>query len=229
MALKDLIADKSALTEEAIEGIVSAHIHYYLDTGEIGFKPDGQSLSNERKILVYLTAIHGWRYVTDNPPDTPTKPANLSDALGIPGGTLRPTLKSLKDSHLITADGGEYAIQTSRLSAIASTVNGEKKTKGNKRTAKSARGKVKKKKTASRKPASKITSRLQEWIKEGYFGRERTLQDVHTRFHEKGIIVQKTSLSGPLLQAVQEGHLKRKKLSIDGKNVWTYLSATEKD
>ena len=104
MALKDLVAKKSEIAESVIEGIVSKYVRYYTDTLEIGFTPDGAALSGEKKALVYLVAILGWRYVTDEPPAIPTKPADLEKALGIPGGSLRPFLKEVsRTAHLIAS------------------------------------------------------------------------------------------------------------------------------
>jgi hypothetical protein len=76
MPLKDLVAKKSEIAEAVIEAIVSKYVRYYTDTLEIGFTPDGGGLSGEKKVLVYLVALLGWRYVTDSTPEVSTKPAD---------------------------------------------------------------------------------------------------------------------------------------------------------
>src|SRR5471030_1475389 len=111
MALKDLVAKKSEIAESVIEGIVSKYVRYYTDTLEIGFTPEGAGLTDEKKTLVYLVAIMGWRYVTDEPPAISTKPADLESVIGIPGGSMRRILKVLKDAHLIASHADGYAVR----------------------------------------------------------------------------------------------------------------------
>lgn len=225
MALKDLVAKKSEIAESVIEGIVSKYVRYYTDTLEIGFTPDGAALSGEKKVLVYLVAIMGWRYVTDKPPAILTKPADLEKALGIPGGTLRPMLKSLKDSHLIAPSGEGYSVREGNLEAIASTIAGEKKP-ARRKVAVAAAPKGKGDAKASRRSTGNpISSNIDAWIKDGFFQSPRTLHAVHHRLHEHGVIARQTSVSGPLLKAVQQRRMKRQKIVESGKEVWAYVVA----
>jgi hypothetical protein len=222
MALKDLVAKKSEIAESVIEGIVSKYVRYYTDTLEIGFTPDGAALSGEKKVLVYLVAILGWRYVTDELPATPTKPADLEKALGIPGGSLRPMLKSLKDSHLIAPSGEGYSVREGNLEAIAAAIAGEKKP-ARRKIAVAVAPKVKSDgKAARRSTGNPIASNIDAWIKDGFFDNPRTLHAAHHRLHEHGVIARQTSVSGPLLKAVQQRRLKRQKMMENGKEVWAY-------
>jgi hypothetical protein len=223
MALKDLVAKKSEVAESVIEMIVSKYVRYYTDTLEIGFTPDGAELSGEKKILIYLVAILGWRYVSDAAPQVSTKPADLERALGIAGGTLRPLLKSLKDGHLIASSADGYAVREGNLEAIAATISGERRPP--RRTA-NATPKMDNSKLngsrAKRSSGSPVSFKLEAWFKESFFQTPRTLNAVHKRLHEHGVIVPQTSVSGPLLRAVQQGRLQRQKISEDGKEVWAY-------
>lgn len=90
MPLKDLVAKKSEIAESVIEAIVSKYVRYYTDALEIGLTPDGTRLSGENKVLVYLVALLGWRYVTDAAPEISTKPADLEKVLGIPAERFAP-------------------------------------------------------------------------------------------------------------------------------------------
>lgn len=228
MALKDLVADKAALTEETIEDIVGNYVRYDAVSGEIVFTPAGIALKNDKKVLVHLTAILGWPYVTDKPPTTATRPADLAAALGIPGGTLRPILKALKDVHLIAANDGSYMVRSANLDAIASIVRGSAKLPAAKRLGKSKSVPARSKNaTPTKKASGRSTTKIVSWIKEGYFNDWRTLKDVHQRLHEHGVIVELTSVSGPLLRAVQGGLLARKKMEVAGKTVWAYRSAED--
>jgi hypothetical protein len=223
MALKDLVAKKSEIAESVIEGIVSKYVRYYTDTLEIGFTPEGAALGGEKKVLVYLVAILGWQYVTNEPPAIPTKPADLEKALGIPGGTLRPMLKSLKDSHLIAPSGDGYSVREGNLEAIASTIAGEKKPARRKVAVAAAPKNKGEGKAARRSTGNPISSNIDAWIKDGFFKSPRTLHAVHHRLHEHGVIARQTSVSGPLLKAVQQRRMKRQKIMEGGKEVWAYV------
>jgi hypothetical protein len=110
-----------------IEAIVSKYVRYYTDSLELGFTPESAELNSENKVLVYLVALLGWRYVIESPPVISTKPADLEKPLGIAGGTLRPLLKNLKDAHLIAPSAEGYTVREGNLEAISAAINGEKK------------------------------------------------------------------------------------------------------
>lgn len=221
MSLRDLVAKKSDIAESVIEAIVSKYVRYYVDTLEIGFTPECASLSSESKVLAYLVAILGWQYVTDKPPSISTKPADLERVLGIPGGTLRPLLKNLKEAHLIARSDDGYNVREGNLEAVAAAVNGEKKT-ARRKTAKPT-SKVKTKAAANKSTSGNpISSKLDKWVTDGFFKTPRTLKSVHERFHEQGVIAPQTSVSGPLLRAVKQGRLGRRKIFENGKAIWAY-------
>lgn len=220
MALKDLVAKRSDISEAVIEKIVSGRVRYYSDTYEIGFTPAGGALSHANKVLVYLVALTGWQYVDNDPPIVATKPADLEAALGIHGGTLRPILKNLKDAHLIASGPTGYSVREGNLEAIEAAISGEKKPA---MTAK-RKGRVNNKekpesKSARASAGTSVAAYVATWINEGFFNQPQTLNAVHERLHEHGMIVANTAVSTPLLRAVQKKLLRRKK-SDDGK--WTY-------
>ncbi|MCF2872677.1 hypothetical protein L0664_16515 [Octadecabacter sp. G9-8] len=235
MSLKDLVADASKLTEEAIEGIVTDFVRYDPTAQVVVFTPLGGELGNEQKILVYLVALLGWKFVIDDPKAVSTKPADLERELGIHGGTLRPVLKKLKDGHLVSAPEGHYQVQSANLDSVAQVVNGGKVATKNR-----SKGSTQpKKKPVAQNDASKpnakeqvakkvkgsvgdLRGKLEEWIAEGYFDEAKTIGDVESRFHEKAIIAKQSSLSGLLLRVVRDGLLERKKRDVNGKLLWTY-------
>ena len=118
MALKELVAKKAALTEDAIEVIVSPYIRYDVEMQELALTLAGGKLSKKSKILVYLVALQGWQFVTDAAIPKDAKPADLERALGIVGNTLRPILKELAHSHLIVARDGRYSVGVASLEAV---------------------------------------------------------------------------------------------------------------
>ncbi|WP_398484538.1 hypothetical protein [Tardiphaga sp.] len=222
MALKDLVAKKSEVDEAVIEAIVSKYVRYYTDTVEIGFTPECASLSGESKLLVYLVALLGWQYVTDSVPETSTKPADLEKVLGIPGNTLRPILKTLKDAHLIAPGALGYNAREGNLEDIAAAISGERKT-ARRKVALGAPAKSKASTNSTRRStANAISSNIDAFIDDGFFDSTRTLRAVHEKLHERGVIARQTSVSGPLLRAVQQKRLKRQKVMEDNKEVWAY-------
>lgn len=236
MALKDLVADSSKLTEAAIENIVADYVRYDPGTYEVVLTPAGLSLGNDAKVLVLLVAISGWQYVTDELRPVDTRPSVLEQMTGIVGGTLRPVLKKLKDANLVVITGDGYAVRAANLDAIGRVVAGERQIKSSSsgrskrapsenregladQTGAKAEGKER------RKTGVPITSSLVRLLDAGFFSEERTLSQVVARLHEMAIIAKGTSLSGPIADLVREGRLTRKKVTEGNKDVWGYRSA----
>jgi len=124
MALKDLIAEKGALDEVAIERIVSPYVRYDVEAREIHFMPAFAALSNKAKILVYLVALQGWRFVADEAMQVDARPSDIEAATGIPGGSVRPTLSALAESHHLTERDGRYSVRSTSLSVVEAELNG---------------------------------------------------------------------------------------------------------
>jgi len=239
VALKDLVAQRAALTEAAIEDVISEYIRYDVDEREVVFTPAFAGLSNKAKILVFLTAQEGWQFVVEDQDRSPLKPADLEEHLGIPGGTLRPTLKDLKDRHLISAKGGAYSVRAASLEAIKSELNGDggsakpksrKRKKAQPSPATSGETGDEGTKSAGAKKGAKTSSngaseRFAGWVGDGFFDQEKTLKDVQDKFHEVGMIVARTSIPTYLLKAVRAGTLKRTKKKVGNKDVWVYQTA----
>ncbi|TPN62578.1 hypothetical protein FJ986_25405 [Mesorhizobium sp. B1-1-1] len=240
MALKDLVADRSKLTEAAIEEIVRDYIRYDPGTYDVVLTPAGLALSNDSKVLVVLVAIAGWQYVVDEVRAVDTKPAALEHMTGIAGGTLRPTLKKLKDAHLVVSTSDGYAIRVANLDAIGRVIEGEKAVakSGPRKSKRTAAGEEESTTNGAdsslgsriskgrRKTGVPIRSSLGQLVDNGFFAEERTLGQVVTRLHEMAIIAKTTSLSGPIAEMVRSGKLARKKVTEGGKDVWSYRSAS---
>jgi hypothetical protein len=245
MALKDLVAPKSALAEDAIEAMVKDYVRYDTDRHEIAFTPAAAALSNKAKVLLYLVALQGWSFVTDEAIAAEAKPGSIEEHIGIHGGTLRPLLKDLKDRHLIAVKAGKYSVRASSLAAIKREFDGaaapptRKMTKPKRASArakesageqsakavggKSAnRGKPRK---SSGNKGGNLSEQFNAWIDDGFFEQPRTIADVQKRFHQRAIIVPITSMPVYLLRAVRAGRLQRERQDVNGKQVWTYRKA----
>lgn len=247
MALKDLVAQKSALDEAAIEAIVSNYVRYDPDEREITFTPEFASLGNKGKVLVYLVAIQGWPFILDEAVSVETKPADLEEKLGIPGGSLRPLLKDLKERHLVVSKGAGYSVRSSNLGSISrelaarvgttpAPTRKRKAAKGPKASAvapaaadtapedgdapeKPAPRGPKKRRSAS---GGDLGQTFKGWIAEGFFDKPKTMADVKARFHREAILIPVTSIPKYLLAAVREKSLSRSKEDVKGKQLWVY-------
>ena len=252
MSLKDLTVDKGALDEAAIERIVSAYVRYDIEAKEIIFMPAFANLSNKAKILVYLVAIQGWKFVVDEPMSEAARPAAIETATGIPGGSLRPTLRGLCESHVLAEKDSRYSVRGTSFPLIEAELNGgddeaavlrsrpapRKPKPSTAKTADddevvsdldaeedSATGEKDEKR--SRKVGAKtrnVAATFDRWIDDGWFDQQRTLSEVHRHFRKVGIMVPQTSLSGRLLSAVQNGRLVRDEIEANGKTVWAYTT-----
>lgn len=241
MALKDLIASKAALTEEAVEGMIKDYVRFDLEEKEIAFLPAATQLTARRKVLVYLVALQGWPIVAKGQ-DIPTaaKPAHIGERVGIQGGTLRPLLKELKDRNLIAQKSGAYSVRAASLADIKAEVDGKgsaRKLPTPKRVAKPREketpgepkvvgGGPRAKRRAPSGKSGDLTAKFNGWIVDGFFKNSRTLADVQARFHEQGEILPQTSVPKYLLAAVRASppRLARTRADVDGKKVWVYSS-----
>ena len=236
--MKDLVAAKSEVTEEAVETIVKDYVRYDVDEHEVTFTPEFAGLSNRAKVLVYLTSLQGWPFVTKEAVPTEAKPAEVGEQVGIPGGSLRPILKELKDRHLIANKAGAYSVRPSGLEAVRRELEGGKATTlqtGGRRRPKKRTTTVAKDETASpddrkasegkRRPRSasrEVKAAFEELMEGGFFDDGRTLAQLKKKFHEAAVIIPSTSLPKYLLGAVRGKRLDRKKENVDGKLIYVY-------
>lgn len=248
MALKDLIADKNALDEAAIERIVGSYVRYDIEGKEITFMPAFAGLSNRTKILVYLVALQGWKFVSDDPIPSDARPADIEVTTGIPGGSLRPTLRGLCESHVLSERDSRYSVRGTSLQAIEAELNAGRdddvvrqvrsSPRRRSRTARAVKDTVGDGQQAdiddegedsrtkrTRRVGAKtgnIAATFDRWIDEGYFDKPRTLSDVQQRFRKEAMMIPQTSLPGYFLAAVRKGRLKRDEMEVGSRTVWGY-------
>lgn len=240
MALKDLVAEAAELTEEAIERIVKDYVRYDVGRKSIVLMPPASSLSNRAKVLVYLTALNGWPFVTDDPVARDARPSELETVLGIPGGSLRPILRELAERHFLSDHDGRYSVRATTFPAIDAVLSGEAPSLSRAKTA----GKRKRRaadaatndepidaneldeqhtRSSRRSGTAGMGHKFQNLIDSGFFDEPRTLSDVHKQFRKEGLIVPQTSFPKYLLGAIRSGRLERDEAEVDGKTVWVYL------
>jgi hypothetical protein len=238
MALKDLIADSAALTEKAIEDIIAPYISYDPKMKQISFTAKAKNLPSKHKIVLYLVALHGWPFVTDESLPTTAKPADLEEALGIRGGTLRPILKSLKEAHYLIAKGSRYGVQAASLNEIKAMLAGEtsssravpsksgrRKDTSTKNETDSAGKDGSKGKRKTHAKGVDLGAMFRGWIADGYFKQKRSMKDVKQKFRQKGVMVENTTLPTYFLAALRDDLLEREQAEVDGRKVWVYWQA----
>ncbi|MGH6718912.1 MAG: hypothetical protein ACREER_06300 [Alphaproteobacteria bacterium] len=220
MALKDLVAEKGTLDEAAIERIVSPYVRYDVKAKEITFMQAFAGLSNKAKILVYLAALQGWKFVTDDSISSDARPADIEAATGIRGGSLRPTLRGLCEGHVLSERDSRYSVRPASFPAIEAGLKGSDQDVVIRRARPSPRkasrtardttddaGNVEDVQidngTATESAGAKrvrklgrktrnIAATFERWIDEGYFDEPRTLADVQRRFRKNAIMVPQT-------------------------------------
>jgi hypothetical protein len=236
MALKDLIADQGKIAEETIEKIVGPYVRFDIGAKKVVWLPQSGALSNEARVLLFLVAYAGWQYILDETYTPPTKPSDLENELGIPGGTLRPLLMKLKDSHLLKVSDGNYRVQLANIGAIESALAGAPLGKSERRPTKTAKvrpGREERnpgEKTPSKRDKPKpnqLKDLLTQWISDGFFDEPKGLGPLRDRYLEHAVIAKQTSLSGLMLDAVRQGLLTRVKANVGGKEIWVYKSKSK--
>src|SRR5437868_5263870 len=126
MALKDHVTDSAKLSEEEIEGIVADFIKYDPTNKAIVFLPKTHELSVEKKILLHLVALRGWRFIVrENPPAADASPREIERVTGVRGGTLRPMLRALVQSRMLDSRKGRYEIAAHNLGRVRDTMAGK--------------------------------------------------------------------------------------------------------
>ena len=210
--------------------------------------PAYAGLANRLKILVYLVALQGWKFVTDEPIPGDARPADIETATGIPGGSLRPTLRELSENHVLTERDSRYSVRGTGLGEIEGHLKGGEEDVAVRRMRSSPRRKGRKVRAATdgtkdqsdaeidqeaepsgakraRKASAKtgnIASTFDGWIDAGYFDEPRTLAEVQKRFRQQAMMVPQTSLPSYFIGAVRKGRLKRDEVVVGGKTVWGY-------
>jgi hypothetical protein len=235
MALKDLIASKAALAEDAIEEIIGEFARYDPDHRVIIFTPEAHRLSNKARVLIYLVALQGWPFILDDAVPVDAKPGEIEEHTGIPGGTLRPTLKELKDRSVIIERGGRYSIRAVALQAIKAELAGSASNSGSKKSPRKSRSAPVEdnaleegttatldEKRARRSKTGNLQEQFDLLVDGNFFDKPKSLADVQKQFHKKALIVPQTSLPPYLLRAVRSERLDRDKADVNGRHVWVY-------
>jgi len=228
--LKDLIIDVSKASEDAIEGVVTGYVMYDPKAHIVHLLPDATHLGLRAKVLLFLTAILGWTFVTEEVIPTSATPSEIERQIGIPGGSIRPTLRSLRDEKMIVQDSdGRYRLPTHSLTKVRGYIRKEDPAKLLDTPVEAEKdGPTKDDSTrTSRKsrkqgPGSDIAGAIDELIGGGWFDQDKTLGEFREELEVRGISRPSTHLSPALVRAVRSKKLQRSRIGRDGSMVYAY-------
>lgn len=110
MALRDLIVQKKHITEELLEDVLKTYVRLVEEDQEVVLLPATEKLLIKQKVLLYLAGVYAWDLLLSHEKNTPLKNSDIEQALGVEGNTLRPILKTFRDSQLIEQVGDGVVI-----------------------------------------------------------------------------------------------------------------------
>ncbi len=112
MSLRDLLVTEQKVTEEQLGRVLAGYVLLAEDTRRPILTPVGVRLPGRLKVLLVLATQHAWRFVRPGEErDTSLPIAAIAEFSGLPGNTLRPILKDLKDAHILESPAtGTYRL-----------------------------------------------------------------------------------------------------------------------
>ncbi|MES2059696.1 MAG: hypothetical protein V4438_01560 [Patescibacteria group bacterium] len=229
MALKNHTIDSSKVSEEQIEAIIADRIKYDPKNQKVVLLPNARTLSNDRKILLYLVALKGWKFLIEKEtPHEDASPLEITHATGIPGGSVRPILRGLEDRKIIITHKGRYEVPSHNLSTIQSLLSkqdpiGPVVTKHSKAESKSnsvKNAKAKRVSSNSNKPS--LAEGFAILMEKKWFKGGKTTNQLKDKLDEMTIFPPIEQLPSHLLNAYRKGNLVRSKQNTDGKKIWVY-------
>ncbi|MGE5297793.1 MAG: hypothetical protein ACM3KM_01370 [Acidobacteriaceae bacterium] len=233
MALTDHTIDSSKVSEELIESIISERVKYDPAKETVVLLPAARGMTNDKRILLYLAALKGWRFlIKENPPQESASPSGITKVTGIPGGSVRPLLRGLEDRKILITVKGKYEVPAHNLGRVRDIIIGTDKilpSQGGNHEKKGKISNIDKNRTFSNKPsASEAFNKLlqNKWFKDG-----RTLGELKNKLKEMAIIVPASQLPQYLLKACRGENplLNRKQETIEGKKLWVYSSPNKNE
>ena len=229
MALKNHTIDSSKVSEEQIEAIIADRIKYDPKNQKVVLLPNARALSNDKKILLYLVALKGWKFLIEkDAPHEDASPLEITHATGIPGGSVRPILRGLEDRKIIITHKRRYEVPSHNLSSIQSLLSkqdpiGLTMTKYSKSESKPTSAKDEKNiRTSSNSNKPTLGEGFATLLEKKWFKGGKTTNQLKDKLDEMTIFPPVEQLPWHLLNAYRKGNLARSQQNISGKKVWVY-------
>lgn len=110
MSLHDLIVQKPIITESLLERVLKPFARLVEGDREVVILQEADKLLNKHKVLLYLAGIRAWDFLESIEKVTYVSNTQIQKALKIEGNTLRPILKSFRDSEMVDFNEDGHAI-----------------------------------------------------------------------------------------------------------------------
>jgi len=124
MALKDLIVDEKEMTEDVLQKTLEPYVHFSQE-GKVLMNKDFRALPVRKQILVYLAAKKAWDLISGQKTGGYVSNSELQQTLNVPGGTLRPRIKEMRDGGFIVSREGRHTISDTAPDYILGGSSGE--------------------------------------------------------------------------------------------------------
>lgn len=125
MALKDLVISSNDLEEETIEKVVRKYFAYD-DKGDVLIiNKDFWKLSGENKILHYLAAVSGRKFLELEMPTIALDNIQISKGLNMNINSVRGFLSRIRSQGLILTEAGKNSLTTQGLHNLLEEKTGD--------------------------------------------------------------------------------------------------------
>jgi len=121
MSLDDIIVDEKEMNEKELSEALRGKINVGRDSGELFFQERFHNHKSEDKLALVMLA----RKAADIQgviEDEKAKTKKFEELTGMPKGTIKTALKSLRDKNLAKSDSGEYWIPNPNITRIKEKV-----------------------------------------------------------------------------------------------------------
>lgn len=229
MALSNHTIDSTKVAEEQVEAIIDGKIKYDPINCSLVFLPATRDLSNDKKILVYLTALRGWPFLLKiNTPAEDASPLEITRVTGIPGGSARPLLRALADRKIIDVKKGRYQLPSHNLAVVASLLSGQSKSlvrpDGHVLISQinHKKGGKQREKHNSKNNKPTLSESFNVLLERKWFSGGKTIMQLKEKLDEMTIFPPLSQLPFHLLKACRGNELSRTKETRGKKNIWVY-------
>ena len=215
MSLEDLIIDHKQISKELLEKLLVGRVELIKEDEGVNLTRISNNYSNKTRVLLYLCGKKAWEFLNSRGVNTSIE--ELQKNLGIPGNTIRPILKELKDSYQVESEKGKYKILPKGIFELEKII--EHKSEGEKTNA----TKTKKADKSSRQVSK--SEYINMLYNDGYFKEPKKMTDIMNKLKKLGVNIKLTSLPPYLLPLVRKRRLDREQITEGKRKIWVYKSS----
>ncbi len=125
MSIQDLLVKSSEVGQAAMEKILKPYVQF-VDNGEVAFNGAFFDLNADQKVGIALVAKDAWRYIEGKESfANGMKNDELEKATLLPGNTVRPCVKKLRDKSLIRTEKDIHYPTTKLVLTLQSKLTGK--------------------------------------------------------------------------------------------------------